>query len=109
MSGDKPSGGGFNPPPLAALDPEATKLVDLALAELKRRNANHDYCPRCETFDWTVDPVAISVIPLRSIPASLPAAYFPAHIMAIQIVCKNCGYTMLHNLNVLGLAGLPRR
>jgi hypothetical protein len=108
MSDDK-IGGGFNPPPLATIDPETVKLVEVALAELKKRGATHDYCPRCETFDWNVDPVAISVIPLRGIPAALPSAYFPAHVMAIQIVCKNCGYTMFHNLNVLSLAQPPRR
>jgi ribosomal protein L37E len=106
---DNKVGGGFNPPPLAILDPEAVKLVDAAIEELKRRNATHDHCPRCDTLDWNVDPVAISVIPLRGMPAALPNSYFPAHIMAIQIVCKNCGYTMFHNLNILGLAQTPRR
>ncbi len=108
MSANK-VGGGFNPPPLAVLDPDAEKLVEAAIEELKRRNATHDYCPRCETFDWNVDPVAISVIPLRGIPAALPTAHFPGYVMAIQIVCKNCGYTMFHNLNILGLAQTPRR
>ncbi len=108
MSANK-VGGGFNPPPLPVLDPEAEKLVEAAIEELKKRNAKHDYCPRCETFDWNVDPVAISVIPLRGIPAALPTAYFPGYVMAIQIVCKNCGYTMFHNLNILGLAQTPRR
>lgn len=108
MSNDKP-GGGFNPPPLIKIDPEAVQLVDAALAELKRRNVTHDYCPRCDTFDWSVEPVAISVKPLRGVPTGLPSAYFPAEIMVIQIVCKNCGYTMFHNLNVLGLAQPTRR
>lgn len=90
------------------LDPEAVKLVERALEELKKRNVTNDNCPRCETFDWNVEPVAINVIPLRGIPASLPSSYFPGHIAAIQIVCKNCGYTMFHNLSTLGLAQ-PRR
>jgi hypothetical protein len=90
------------------LDPDAVKLVEAALEKLKERKVTHDYCPRCDTFDWNVDPVAISVIPLRGVPAALPSAYFPTHTMALQIVCKNCGYTMLHNLNVLGLVQ-PRR
>jgi hypothetical protein len=96
------------PEPYNPLDPEAVKLVDAALAELKKRNVMHDYCPRCETFDWNVDPVAISVIPLRGVPVIFPSAYFPGYIMAIQIVCKNCGYTMFHNLNVLGLTQQPK-
>jgi predicted nucleic-acid-binding Zn-ribbon protein len=108
MSSDT-KGAGFNPLPLQILDPDTEKLVEAVIEELKKRNATHDYCPRCGTLDWNVDPVAISVIPLRGIPAALPHAYFPAHIMAVQIVCKNCGYTMFHNLNVLGLAQTPRR
>lgn len=85
------------------LDPEAVKLVTRALEELSKRNVTNDYCPRCATFDWNVDAVAINVIPLQSIPASMPLSYVPSHMAALQIVCKNCGYTMLHNLEVLGL------
>jgi hypothetical protein len=102
-------GGGFNPPPLITVDEDVIRLVNEALEELKKRGATHDYCPRCSTFDWNVDPVAINVIPLRGIPAAIPPAYYPAHVMAIQIVCKNCGYTMFHNLSVLGLAQPIRR
>jgi hypothetical protein len=103
MSANRKSGG-FNPPS-TTLDPDTIKLVNRALEELKKRGVSQDYCPRCDTRDWNVEPVAINVIPLRGVPAALPSAHFPAHIMAVQIVCKNCGYTMLHNLNVLGLAG----
>ena len=95
--------------PSVPLDPDAEKLVRAALEELKKRNVTHDYCPRCDTFDWNVEPVAVSVIPLRGIPAALPASYFPAHILALQLVCKNCGYTMFHNLNILGLTRPPNR
>jgi ribosomal protein S27AE len=91
------------------LDPEAVKLVEKALAELKKRNVTHDYCPRCETFDWNVEPIAIDVIPLRGVPATLPGSYWPGQINAIQFVCKNCGYTMFHNLNILDLAKPPTR
>ncbi len=90
------------------LAPETVKLVERALEELKKRNVKNDYCPRCETFDWNVDAVAITVTPLQGIPATNPPAWFPAYIPAIQIVCKNCGYVMFHNLNTLGLASPPR-
>ncbi len=86
------------------LDPDAVKLVNRALEELKKRNVKNDYCPRCETFDWDVEPVAIKVIPLQGPTAGLPTSYVPEYITAIQIVCKNCGYTMFHNLRSLGLA-----
>jgi predicted nucleic-acid-binding Zn-ribbon protein len=86
------------------LDPNAKKLVVQALEELKRRNVTADHCPRCGTFDWSVDPVAISVIPVEGLPARMKGSYIPAHIKVLQIVCTNCGYTMFHNLNVLGLS-----
>lgn len=87
------------------LDPGTVQFVNQALEELKRRNVKNDYCPRCDTFDWNVEPIAISVIPMRD--GALPASYFPAYIKAIQIVCKNCGYTMFHNLGPLGLERSP--
>jgi hypothetical protein len=91
------------------LDPESEKLVKQALAVLKERNVKHDICPRCDKFDWNVEPIAIGVIPLRGVPATLPHSYWPGQINAIQVVCKNCGYTMLHNLNILNLAQTPDR
>lgn len=93
--------------PTTTIDPEILKLIDKALEVLKTK-AKHDYCPRCETFGWSVDAVAINIAPLRGIPASVPAAYFPAVIPALQLVCNNCGYTMFHNLRTLGLALPPR-
>jgi hypothetical protein len=91
------------------LDPDAVRLVNEALAELRKRGVKNDYCPRCETFDWDVEPIAINVIPLRGVPAFIPHAYFAGQIMLLQVVCKNCGYTMFHNLNVLNLAPQTRR
>lgn len=90
--------------PSNPLEPSAVKLVEIALAELKRRNVTHDLCPRCDTFDWNVEPLAINAIPLRGLPAEPYPSYFPVQISTIQIVCKNCGYTMFHNLKALGLA-----
>lgn len=95
--------------PASTLDPEVVRLINQALEVLSTKNIKRDHCPRCDTFDWSVDAVAINVAPLRGIPASVPAAYFPAIVPALQIVCKNCGYTMFHNLNTLGLAASPRR
>jgi hypothetical protein len=86
------------------LDPRAKLLVEKALEVLKTRNVTNDYCPRCETFDWSVDPIAINVIPVLGVPAVLASSYFPSQIALLQIICKNCGYTMFHNLRALGLA-----
>jgi hypothetical protein len=93
--------------PSVPLEPEAIKLVNAALEELKKRHVTNDFCPRCNTSNWNVEPIAITVIPLQRLPAALPMAYSPAHMLALQMVCSNCGYTMFHNLNVLGLT--PRQ
>lgn len=88
----------------------APTRINKAIAELKRRGVSNDHCPRCNTFDWTVD---INDIPANSAMAqpSLPpmqlharysynTAYGPV-ISMLSIVCKNCGYTLFHNMNVL--------
>ena len=84
------------------LGPQAIKLVNSALAVLKDRVKN-DKCPRCETFDWSVDPVLINVVPIEGVPAHMPFYISPGQIPLLQLVCKNCGYTMFHNLTALGL------
>jgi hypothetical protein len=84
------------------LDPDAVKLVQRAIAVLKDRRVIHDNCPRCETFDWGVEPIAIEVIPLTK-SSTLPMSYYPAHTSLLQFTCKNCGYTMFHNLKTIGL------
>ena len=91
-------------PPPPPLDPEAYELVQRALEVLKTRGARNERCPRCNTSDWNVDPVALNVEHLAGIPAHTQYSTFKTHIMAIQIVCKNCGYTMFHNLKTLGLS-----
>jgi predicted nucleic-acid-binding Zn-ribbon protein len=85
------------------LEPETLKLVNRALEVLKEK-VKHDKCPRCDVFDWSVDAIAIDTIPIQGVPAHMPLSYFPGRILILQIVCKNCGYTMFHNLNALGLA-----
>jgi predicted nucleic-acid-binding Zn-ribbon protein len=90
------------------LDRETLRLVNQALEVLKGKVKN-DNCPRCEVFDWSVDAIAIDTIPIAGVPAHLPNSYFPGKILVLQIVCKNCGYTMFHNLNALNLAVPPER
>lgn len=90
-------------------DPDVVKLVEAASKELEKRKASHNNCPRCDTNDWSVRPIAISVIPLRGVPTSLPYSYFQSHVMMLQMVCKNCGNTIFHDLAVLGLALPPSR
>ncbi len=92
--------------------PSAAVRISQALVELKRRGVTSDYCPRCNTFDWSVD---INDIPANSAMAkpSLPPLPLPgrityrtqptAFISVLSIVCKTCGYTMFHNMEVLGV------
>lgn len=89
--------------PNMQFEPETLKLINEALQRLKEK-VKHNACPRCDVFDWGVDPVAINMIPLAGVPAGIPNAYFPSRSLVLQIVCKNCGNTIFHNLRILGLA-----
>jgi hypothetical protein len=88
----------------------ATKVrIQKALEQIKARGVNNDYCPRCNHFDWNVD--------LLDIPANSAISRFPitggtyvqrpvweqatGALSVLSIVCKNCGYTIFHTLNVL--------
>jgi hypothetical protein len=94
-------------------EPPAVR-INRALALLKERGVLKDSCPRCNVFDWNVD---INDIPANSAMAHWsPTAYptqsrysfnqeFGPYMSLLSIVCKNCGYTMFHNMNILE----PRR
>ena len=85
------------------------------IEKLKQRGVRNDYCTRCNAFDWSVD-----FLELTARPASLrPGEYPPVGagrlytelqfqqpvptgvIRVVCIVCKNCGYTIFHDLGVL--------
>jgi hypothetical protein len=88
-----------------------------AMDVLKQRGVKHDYCPRCETLDWNVDLIEVlaesSVSPLFKLsPLPSPNTNFNAFygsssqsgvIPLMAVVCRNCGYTMFHNLDILGI------
>ena len=83
--------------------------ISYALEQLKTRGVKSDFCPRCETDDWNVD---ILEIPVRSAMSKTllmavlhNTTYAPSDfIPVLAIVCKNCGFTMFHNLNVLEIS-----
>jgi hypothetical protein len=84
------------------------ELIAKALQTLKTRGVTSEACPRCHTDDWNVD---ILDIPAKSamskllLFATLGAEYSQSDfIPVLTLVCKNCGYTMFHNLKVLGIA-----
>jgi hypothetical protein len=88
--------------------------IEKAVAKLKTKGVENDNCPRCTVFDWNVD---ILEIPANSLLASSPilglispkGAYFsqsPSHLATgvlsvLSLVCKNCGYSIFHNMSML--------
>jgi hypothetical protein len=94
---------GVNRPRLAA-----QVRITKALQEIKARGVEDDYCPRCKAFDWNVDLLEIPANSELTKPA-ISGAYTSAPVWqqatgtlnVLSIICKNCGYTMFHTLNVL--------
>lgn len=91
------------PPVSRPVSPEAQSIIKKALEKLRAQRVTQDYCPRCSTFDWNVDLLAIPAI-------SLPNPEFKPHLVPqtgymrlLGFVCKNCGYTMFHNLDMLDI------
>lgn len=88
--------------------------IEKAVARLKTKGVENDFCPRCGVFDWNVD---ILEIPANSLLASSPfsgsyslnATFFsqnPSHLATgvlsvLSLVCKNCGYSIFHNMSML--------
>ena len=88
--------------------------IQRALEELKKRGVKSDYCPRCETSDWNVDILEIPANSEMSTGggAGPTAQIYPRSVVftpangvlpLLGIVCKNCGYSIFHNLNILGI------
>jgi predicted nucleic-acid-binding Zn-ribbon protein len=98
---------------------QSEKTAEIRVAriieQLKTRGVNSDYCPRCGVFDWSVDFLALSGRPTVYHPRKDIIATTPSLTSEIQIgetmpsgfmrlvciVCKNCGYVIFHDLNVL--------
>lgn len=74
---------------------------------LKERGVKNDYCPRCEHLDWNVDLVEIpgrSAITTAVFPVLAPDDPQSGYLSLLAVVCRNCGYTMFHNLDILGIS-----
>jgi hypothetical protein len=85
------------------------KRINGALAELGRRRhePKEDYCPRCGVFDWNVDILDIPANSLMARPALPTGSYRytqqpTGFISTLSLVCKNCGFMIFHNMDVLG-------
>lgn len=84
--------------------------IKAALDELKKRGVKDDYCPRCDTNSWTVDLIEIPAssavgrtLQLSSLAGNKPFIPQESNLILLAIVCKNCGYSIFHNLKALGL------
>lgn len=113
--------GKMNISPVPAPPGSPTERIQRALAILTKRGVTNDHCPRCNTFDWNVDLLEIpatSAISTESsgmtpfgsgpgysnyVPSYRSTAQTGSVLQVMSIVCKNCGYTMFHNLRVLGV------
>lgn len=81
-------------------DPSFRNTVQAVIAQLQKKGATHDYCTRCGTDDWHADLVRLSVAPML-FDASRASSGPQSYMLALAIVCKNCGNTLFHNLNIL--------
>jgi predicted nucleic-acid-binding Zn-ribbon protein len=93
-------------PPFTSATGSPQERIYNALQELKKRGVKEDYCPRCETHDWTVDileiPAKSAMSKVMLLTAGLPAEYAQEDFISVlAIVCRNCGYTMFHTLTAL--------
>lgn len=89
--------------------------IQAAIAELKRRGVrvDDDRCIRCTTDQFNADILDIpvtSAVSMRFFIPPPPNKYWTTQITptgsisVLAVVCRNCGYTIFHNLNALGLA-----
>jgi hypothetical protein len=88
--------------------------INRALAILRQRGVLDDRCPRCKTSNWNIDLIEVPATSALSMPSSNWVPFFeytnpvvnrqPTGVLPmLSLVCKNCGNTIFHNLNVLGI------
>lgn len=75
--------------------PEKLRTI---IAALEAKNVSKQ-CPRCTNNKWNAEVLGIVVHPLRHKGFSVP----PPLIPILLLTCNNCGWTAMHNLNVLGI------
>jgi predicted nucleic-acid-binding Zn-ribbon protein len=98
--------------PLSGIRHEQNPSVRIqqAIQEMRRRGVIDDRCPRCKHTDWKVDIVNIpasSEVGWKSLPPLTGNyVYSPTptgYVSLLSIVCTTCGYTMFHDIAVLGV------
>lgn len=88
--------------------------VASTIAKLKERGAlKTDLCPQCNVFSWNVDFIALLTQKTQqdaNNPTSTVVSFGPDptaqpyYVPMISLACTNCGYTIMFNLKLLGLA-----
>lgn len=83
--------------------------IDEALKALASRGVKNDFCSRCNAHDWNVD---LLEIPAKSAlspgwPPPSPSGSFSGHLSLLAVVCRNCGNTIFHNLEILDISLRP--
>jgi hypothetical protein len=83
--------------------------IQRGIDELKRRGIKSDDCPRCNTSGWNVDLIEISARSALAIPSCQlfprSSSYDQAggFVPLLVLACKNCGFSIFHDLNILGV------
>lgn len=83
--------------------------IQKALETMKARGVQNDHCSRCNAFDWNVDVLGVPANSAMSQVWDFPGHYVQRPVWQqatgalsmLSLVCKNCGYTMFHNLQLL--------
>src|SRR5262245_6976606 len=81
--------------------------ISEAMAQLKARGVKLEQCPRCTVQAWNVDLVEIPARSTLTLTSGIAPWLAPGNpdegvISLLAIACGNCGYTMFHNLELLG-------
>jgi hypothetical protein len=84
--------------------PTTQERIAQALAELSKRGVKHDYCPRCDHRDWNVDLLEVPANTALSESGLPPWSGASGYLPLLAVVCTNCGNSIFHNLNILGIS-----
>jgi hypothetical protein len=79
--------------------PQQKELLNIAIAQLKERGVD-GHCPRCNYTSWNADLLCIWV---GTYPTDGSISLPPPMIPSLVVTCTNCGWTSIHNLQVLGV------
>lgn len=81
------------------MTPEEIKAKLDEIARILKERGVVGNCPRCSQNNWQAEFLGyfVSALPVKGV--TIP----PPHVPVLNLTCKNCGGTQLHNLNLLGI------